>query len=319
MALVGNDLYVAERDALLRFPYQPGATRSRAPADEGRRSARRAAQPSLDEELIASRDGSQALRDRRLEQQRRRERHRQGGRAARRSGRSIRKTGAHRVFASGLRNPNGLAWEPQTRRAVDGGQRARRARQRPRARLPDVGDGRRLLRLAVQLLRPARRRAREAAAARPRRQGDRARLRARRAHGVARARVLARCYACPTRYRNGMFVGQHGSWNRKPRSGYKVIFVPFADGKPSGPPMPVLTGFVDRGRRRVRAAGRRRDRQARRAARRRRRRQHGLARDQCRCAAFGGNAIALKARAFGRSSRMLRRFPPVYPRNRKTR
>ena len=43
----------------------------------------------------------------------------------------------------------------------------------------------------------------------------------------------------------GMFVGQHGSWNRKPRSGYKVIFVPFADGKPSGPPIDVLTGFVD--------------------------------------------------------------------------
>jgi glucose/arabinose dehydrogenase len=41
-----------------------------------------------------------------------------------------------------------------------------------------------------------------------------------------------------------MFVGQHGSWNRKPRSGYKVIFVPFAEGAPSGPPIDVLTGFV---------------------------------------------------------------------------
>ena len=41
-----------------------------------------------------------------------------------------------------------------------------------------------------------------------------------------------------------MFVGQHGSWNRKPRSGYKVIFVPFANGKPSGAPIDVLTGFV---------------------------------------------------------------------------
>ncbi|RUV09525.1 sorbosone dehydrogenase family protein, partial [Mesorhizobium sp. M7A.T.Ca.TU.009.01.3.1] len=38
--------------------------------------------------------------------------------------------------------------------------------------------------------------------------------------------------------------GQHGSWNRMPRSGYKVIFVPFADGKPSGPPQDVLTGFL---------------------------------------------------------------------------
>ena len=45
-------------------------------------------------------------------------------------------------------------------------------------------------------------------------------------------------------FRNGAFVGQHGSWNRKPHSGYKVIFVPFANGKPSGPPKDILTGFL---------------------------------------------------------------------------
>ena len=44
---------------------------------------------------------------------------------------------------------------------------------------------------------------------------------------------------------DGAFVGQHGSWNRDPPSGYKVIFVPFVDGRPSGPPVDVLTGFVD--------------------------------------------------------------------------
>jgi glucose/arabinose dehydrogenase len=44
---------------------------------------------------------------------------------------------------------------------------------------------------------------------------------------------------------NGMFVGQHGSWNRSPRSGYKVIFVPFSQGRPSGQPIDVLTGFLD--------------------------------------------------------------------------
>ena len=42
------------------------------------------------------------------------------------------------------------------------------------------------------------------------------------------------------------FVGQHGSWNRKPRSGYKVIFVPFANGKPAGEPVDVLTGFLNK-------------------------------------------------------------------------
>lgn len=48
------------------------------------------------------------------------------------------------------------------------------------------------------------------------------------------------------KYKNGVFVGQHGSWNRKPVSGYKVIFVPFKDGKPSGPPEDVLTGFLNK-------------------------------------------------------------------------
>jgi glucose/arabinose dehydrogenase len=43
---------------------------------------------------------------------------------------------------------------------------------------------------------------------------------------------------------SGMFVGLHGSWNRRPLAGYKVIFVPFADNRPSGPPLDVLTGFV---------------------------------------------------------------------------
>jgi glucose/arabinose dehydrogenase len=42
-----------------------------------------------------------------------------------------------------------------------------------------------------------------------------------------------------------MFVGQHGSWNRKPRSGYQVLFVPFQEGRPAGAPMDVLTGFLD--------------------------------------------------------------------------
>jgi len=46
-------------------------------------------------------------------------------------------------------------------------------------------------------------------------------------------------------YKDGAFVGQHGSWNRKPRAGYKVIFVPFSGGKPAGQPEDVLTGFVN--------------------------------------------------------------------------
>jgi glucose/arabinose dehydrogenase len=49
----------------------------------------------------------------------------------------------------------------------------------------------------------------------------------------------------PAQFANGMFIGQHGSWNRKPRNGYKVIFVPFEGGQPSGMPIDVLTGFVE--------------------------------------------------------------------------
>jgi glucose/arabinose dehydrogenase len=50
--------------------------------------------------------------------------------------------------------------------------------------------------------------------------------------------------ALPGKYAGGAFIGQHGSWNRNPRSGYKVIFVPFADGHPAGPPEDVLTDFL---------------------------------------------------------------------------
>jgi glucose/arabinose dehydrogenase len=49
----------------------------------------------------------------------------------------------------------------------------------------------------------------------------------------------------PHKYQNGAFIGQHGSWNRDPRSGYKVIFVSFANGRPIGMPEDVLTGFLD--------------------------------------------------------------------------
>ena len=51
--------------------------------------------------------------------------------------------------------------------------------------------------------------------------------------------------AFPARYAGGAFIGQHGSWNRSVPSGYKVVFVPFADGRPAGPPEEILTGFLD--------------------------------------------------------------------------
>ena len=49
----------------------------------------------------------------------------------------------------------------------------------------------------------------------------------------------------PQRYRGGAFVGEHGSWNRTPKSGYKVVFVAFSNGRPTGQPEDVMTGFLD--------------------------------------------------------------------------
>ena len=135
---------------------------------------------------------------------------------------------SHRILPSGLRNPIGLALGARERRAVGRGQRARRARQRSRPRLHDLGEGRRLLWLALQLLRPACRRAREAAAARSRRQGDRAGLRARRAHRLARAGLLRRPRCCPSAIAAASSSASTARGTAIRRSGYKVIFVPFA-------------------------------------------------------------------------------------------
>ncbi len=75
-------------------------------------------------------------------------------------------------------------------------------------------------------------------------EGDRARLCARQPCGADRACLLRKVHLLPEPYRSGAFIGEHGSWNRIPFSGYKVVFVPFVEGKPSGQPVDVLTGFL---------------------------------------------------------------------------
>jgi glucose/arabinose dehydrogenase len=65
------------------------------------------------------------------------------------------------------------------------------------------------------------------------------------AHTASLGLVFYQGTLLPQHYSGGAFIGQHGSWNRQPRSGYKVIFVAFADGQPVGFPKDVLTGFVD--------------------------------------------------------------------------
>ena len=158
------------------------------------------------------------------------------------------RSGKGRLFATGLRNPNGLAWEPSTgalwtsvnerdelgsdlvpdymTSVQDGGfygwpysyygQRVDARVEPPKPELvakaivPDYALGPHTASL-----------------------------------GLAFAGGPTPAGALPTAYASGAFVGQHGSWNRKPLSGYKVVFVPFANGRPSGPPADVLTGFVN--------------------------------------------------------------------------
>ena len=200
-----------------------------------------------------------------------------------RSSRSTSRTGQSRVFASGLRNPVGMAWEPQTGElwavvnerdelgsdlvpdyltsVKDGafygwpfsyyGQHVdtRVKPQNPglvaKAIVPDYALGNHVAPLGL---------------------------------------TFARGSMLPEPYTNGAFIGEHGSWNRNPRSGYKVVFVPFVDGQPAGKPVDVLTGFVSAEGDAHRPSGRGRNRQVGGAAGRRRCRQ-------CRLAGRPGRAI----------------------------
>ena len=111
MALIGDDLYVANTDAVMRFPYEEGATQIVAAGDEGRRPARRPAQSSLDEEphrSATARSSTHVGSNSNVGE---------NGLDKEESRAAILeidlKTGQSRVFASGLRNPNGMAWQPR--------------------------------------------------------------------------------------------------------------------------------------------------------------------------------------------------------------
>ena len=153
-------------------------------------------------------------------------------------------TGQSRVFASGLRNPNGMAWEPETGvlwTVVN--ERDELGSDLVPDYLTSVKDGGfygwpysyygQHVDTRVEPQRPT---------WWPRRSSPTTRSAATRPRSASRS---PQGTSLPERYRNGAFIGQHGSWNRKPRSGYKVIFVPFADGRPAGQPVDVLTGFVN--------------------------------------------------------------------------
>jgi glucose/arabinose dehydrogenase len=243
LAQVGDRLYVANTDAVVAFPYREGDTRITAEGTTVVELPAGARNHHWTKSLIASADGSKLyvgvgsnsnVAEHGMEEEQ--------GRAA--IWEVDARTGEHRLFASGLRNPVGMAWEPETgalwtavnerdelgsdlvpdymTAVEDGGFYGW-----PYSYYGDHVDNR---------VKPPRPDLVESAIVPDYALGP---------HTASLGLASARGNALPGRFADGMFVGQHGSWNRKPRSGYKVIFVPFADGRPSGPPLDVLTGFVE--------------------------------------------------------------------------
>ncbi|MGI9046841.1 MAG: PQQ-dependent sugar dehydrogenase [Burkholderiales bacterium] len=241
MALVGNELFVANTDGLVRFPYKTGDTKIDGPATKVAELPSGPLNHHWTKGLIVSADGAKLYvsvgsnsnaAEHGMEHEK--------GRAA--IWEFDRASGEGRVFASGLRNPVGMAWQGNTlwtsvnERDEIGpdlvpdymtsvreggfygwpysyyGQHVDERVQPPQPELvakvikPDYALG---------------------------------------SHTASLGLASAQGSALPEPFKQGMFVGQHGSWNRKPPSGYKVIFVPFDGGKPSGVPVDVLTGFLN--------------------------------------------------------------------------
>ena len=241
MALVGNELFIANADAVVKVPYQAGQTAiSAAPVKVTDLPS--GINHHWTKNLIANASGSKLYvtvgSNSNIAE---------GGMAIEEGRATIwevdRASGAKRLFATGLRNPNGLAWEPGSgalwtvvnerdelgndlvpdylTSVKDGafygwpwsyfGQNVD-ARVKPanpdmvaKAIAPDYGLGAHVAPLGMTF---------------------------------SDARM-------PAAFASGAFIGQHGSWNRKDLAGYNVVFVPFAGGKPSGPPVEFLRGFLN--------------------------------------------------------------------------
>ncbi|OJT30771.1 sorbosone dehydrogenase [Pseudomonas sp. FSL W5-0203] len=243
MALVGNDLYVADSDKLLRFPYQPGETAITSPGTKVVDLPGGPLNHHWTKNVVASQDGSKLyvsvgsnsnVGENGLEAEQ--------GRAA--IWEVDRASGQHRIFASGLRNPNGMAWEPQSGKlwtAVN--ERDEIGSDLVPDYITSVKDGGFYgwpfsyygqhvdVRVTPQNLDMVAKAIAPDYAVGP--------------HSASLGLTFAEGSKLPAPFSNGAFIGQHGSWNRKPHSGYKVIFVPFEGGQPKGQPVDVLTGFLD--------------------------------------------------------------------------
>jgi len=244
VALVGNDLYVANTDAILRFPYTTGQTTITDPGTVLTPLPGGPIDHHWTKSLVASADGTKLYvgvgSNSNITE---------NGIGAELDRASIwevdRATGAHRIFASGLRNPNGLSWQPESHAlwAVVN----ERDELGPNL-VPDymtsVKDGAfygwpysyygQHVDPRVKPQRPdlvAKAIAPDYALS---------------SHVAPLGLVFNTAQGLPAHYAGGAFVGEHGSWDRQILNGYKVVFVPFSGGQPSGMAEDVVTGFVDK-------------------------------------------------------------------------
>ena len=243
MTLVGNKLYVADTDAVLAFDYVPGATSITTPGVKLVDLPAGTINHHWTKNVIASPDGRKLyvsvgsnsnVGDNGMAAE--------AGRAA--IWEVDAATGAHRIFASGLRNPNGMAWEPTTAKlwtAVN--ERDEIGSDLVPDYMTSVQDGGfygwpySYYGQHVDSRAPGQRPDLVARAIKP----DYALG----PHTASLGLAFATGAKLPGGYANGVFIGQHGSWNRNPPSGYRVVFVPFSAGKPAAAPVDVLTGFLD--------------------------------------------------------------------------
>jgi glucose/arabinose dehydrogenase len=242
MVLVGDTLYVANADAVVAFPYQAGQTAvTAAPRRVADLPAGR--NHHWTKSLVASADGSRLyvgvgsnsnIGENGLEEE--------VDRAA------ILEidpaTGARRIYASGLRNPVGMDWQPDSGKLwVAVNERDELGNDLVPDYMTSVTPGGfygwpwsyygPIVDERVEPANPGM----VARALKP----DYALG----AHTASLGLTFGEGELFPARYRGGAFVGQHGSWNRKPRNGYRVIFVPFVGGVPAGGPEDILSGFLN--------------------------------------------------------------------------
>lgn len=243
MALIGDQLYVANTDAVMRFPYEEGATKITEP---GEKLADLPAGPinhHWTKSLVASPDGTHLysgvgsnsnIAENGMEAEE--------GRAA------IHEidvgTGESRIYASGLRNPVGLDFQPGT------GTLWAVVNERDELGSDLVPDYLTAVKAGGfygwpysywgqhvdQRVEPQKPELVKEAIVPDYALGN---------HVAPLGLTFAEGTSLPQQFQTGAFVGEHGSWNRAPRSGYKVVFVPFEGGEPLGKPLDVLTGFLN--------------------------------------------------------------------------